>query len=234
VDAAKQEVIHEIKITLPYPSQMYWPRFWKPNWTEELIIVSNDELFTIDLSLGQRTRTINLPHFDLEAQLRIPKNLNQIVTVEGGDIAEESRQLYLVTNAQDVIVVDFNDSLNARRVFALPSGWQFNQETPIVTSSTERKVYFSVRQNGSPLEHSRLSEEVWSYETVGWHQVGSISSPAGFMSIDIRGNQLYTFAPQSLDICMIYVQDMDAANCNSWVQAVADIEVAPLVYIFTP
>src|SRR5574337_757128 len=85
VDTTSHQVTREISVELPHDPRYFGPRFWKLPWSEELVIVSKDQLFTVNLNSGQQGETIILPYFDDRS--RIPKNLPQFVEVHGGDIA---------------------------------------------------------------------------------------------------------------------------------------------------
>jgi len=221
VDTATQQIVKDIDIALPYDPRWHWPRFWKPAWSEELVVVSWNQLFTVDLNSGKQGEAVILPGFDAQERTRVPQNLNQSVEVEGGDIAPHVRQLYLATSAQRILTVELEGPLIVQRDFTLPSEWEFGLATPVIISADGRFVYLGVRRVASPIKSARVAEEVWVYDANTWQRIGSVhpsdqgsNSAAdldqGFFSMGLSrdGQWLYTANYQTSGLSIIDTRTM--------------------------
>jgi hypothetical protein len=227
VDASAHQVAREMSVLLPHDPREHWPQFWKLGWTEKLVITSWNQIFSVDLVSGQTEAAVALPGFDDRAQLRIPKNLNQIVEVEGGAIAEQSRQLYLVTSAQDVLTVDLDAALTANQLFTLPGDWEFGITQPVAVSADGQFIFLGVRQVSSPIYSGRFAEEVWAYNTANWNRLGIVRPTVvsetfvedqAFvgMALSRDGRLLYTVSPFMSTMTFFDTQTLSAVQTKIW------------------
>lgn len=162
VNIDSRQVINESVIELPFDSREEWPRFWKMQWADKMVIVSYDQVLQVDMLSGKIEQVHTIPGFDSpETRARIPLNVHGIPTVEGGAIADGARLLVMATNTQQIITVDLNGSFTSKVVYALPTGWQFALNNPLTASSDGRITYVAVRRNESVIDNIRSAEEVW-------------------------------------------------------------------------
>ncbi|BCX02507.1 MAG: hypothetical protein KatS3mg053_0445 [Candidatus Roseilinea sp.] len=170
-DTNKKTVIRTVDVAVPYDPYDFKPRFWKLPWSEQMVVVSRDQLFLIDLSSAKTQPVGVLPSF---TGRDVPKNLPQIVDVIGGDLAPSARRLYLATLAQEVIMVDFNVSPPViEQTIKLPTGWQFTLVNPLIVQSDGQKVYLQVRQPKTRPPYSFDVDAIWIYENGAWEQPAS-------------------------------------------------------------
>lgn len=221
IETSTQQVVKEINIALPYDPRWHWPKFWKPTWSDRLVVVSWNQVFTVDLNSGNQSEAVTLAGFEAEDRARIPQNLNQFIEVLGGDIASQVRRLYLVTSAQDILTIELEDSLVVRRVFTLPSGWEVGIGTPMRVSDDGRSVYLGVRRIASPIKSARVAEEVWVYDANTWQRIGTVRPSdqggdsawdldQGFFSMELSrdGQWLYTANYQTSGLSIIDTRTM--------------------------
>jgi len=167
-DTNAKTVTRIVDVTVPYDSYDHKPRFWKLPWSEEMVIVSRDQLLLIDLSTEKTRQVGMLPGF---TGRDVPKNLPQIVDVIGGDLATSAKRLYLATLAQEVIAVNFDATPPiVERTIKLPAGWQFPMVNPLIVQSDGQRVYVQVRQPKTRPPYSFEVDAIWVYENGRWEQ----------------------------------------------------------------
>lgn len=165
-DTHARTVTRVVDVAVPYDSYDYKPHFWKLPWSEEMAVVSRDQLLLIDLNTGKTQQVSVLPGF---TEQNAPKNLPQIVDVIGGDLAPCTKRLYLATLAQEVIAVNFDVTPpTIEQIIRLPTDWQFPMVNPLITQSDGQKVYVQVRQPKTRPPYSFDVDAIWIYESGKW------------------------------------------------------------------
>lgn len=171
VDTEQGTLLRDFELPLPYPANinMAFPLAWKLPWSETLLVVSRDQLFTFDLTSGRKSDTVQL--FGLDSIQRVPLNLPHTTYVYSGAVDPETRQLFLVTSTQEIFVVDLNTRpFMVTPVAALPTGWQFASLQPSLYNPADKTLYVLVKQSETPLINGLEAEEVWGYDTITWTQ----------------------------------------------------------------
>lgn len=176
VDTQTGGLLHDYEIPLPYPSNVdqAFPLAWKPSWAEMLVVVSRDQLFSLDLSSGQASNPI--PLFDSESVNRVPVNLPHTAFVWNGALDPDTQQLFLATSTQEILSVDLNTQpFTLKPVAALPSEWQFAVLQSFLVHPQRRTVYTQVKREDTPIIDGLEAEEVWGYDIATWEQKDSLN-----------------------------------------------------------
>lgn len=192
VDLATHVVTNQLRVTLPYDSRLYWPRFWKMPWSDQVVLISYDKLVLADLSRGTINQVGTLPSFDNEwTRARIPKTLDQRIQVIAGDIAERSRRLYIATTAQEILEVNLAEEFQIKHLYSLPEGSQLTDRKSLLPTADGQSLYLSVQQTSS----INAAGEVWLLDTTlqSKQPIAVIKDqPASALTLDSDG-QLITF-----------------------------------------
>lgn len=172
VDTATGTMLHDFELTLPYPSNadMAFPLAWKLPWNETLVVASRDKLFVFDLISGQASDVTQL--FGSDSNQRVPLNLPHTAYVQNGAVDWETRQLFLATSTQEILVIDMHTTpLTVTSAAVLPVGWQYTIMQPFLYHPTEKAIYVQVRRSDEPdIFGGLIAEEILRYDTTTWVQ----------------------------------------------------------------
>ena len=166
VDTQTGALVRDSALSLPYPSTSAFPMMWKLPWAEVLVGVAQDQIFTFDLASGQASRATSLV-IDPQSLQRIPKTYPRGYFAMGGTLDPDNRQLILATAPQEVIAVKLDTQpFTIKKVFSLPTGWEFGGRRLLLSNPKEKALYVQVKRADTPILNGLEAEEVWTFDSV--------------------------------------------------------------------
>lgn len=176
IDIQTKSLVQDFDLPLPYPSNQGFPLVWKLPWAESLVVVSRNQLFTVDLISGKASASLGLDK--IENVQRIPKNFPLYYFVQDGVINPDTQQLILATASQEIISVNLDaEPFVTQSVFSLPVGWQFGGRHVLATSSQGASIYIQVKREDTPIHNGSEVEEIWVFDTNNWTGKSQINLP---------------------------------------------------------